>query len=221
MQPASRPSSRARNRRIQYSPRDFLGQNRSRMLPLDPAAALALAACFALLFVTAGAHKLRDRARFQGALAAYGLLPAASLGAVAVLLPVVELACGAALLVPGSRSGAALIGAGLLITYAAAMGINLTRGRRDLDCGCLGFGRGQTISGALLWRNGLLATALLGLALLGSGSRALGLLDSLTVAGATTAAALLYASADALLEVGRRFPRTVQGRGGHPARVGS
>ena len=185
------------------------------MSPLDPAAALALAACFALLFLTSGVHKLRDQPRFRGALEAYELLPDATLGAIARLLPLGEIACAMALLVPRTRAAAALCAAGLLTAYAVAMGINLVRGRRDLDCGCMGFGRGQTISAALLWRNGLLVLGLLALGLLGSGTRPLVAVDALTIVGATVAAALLYASADGLLEVARRFPRRLPVRAGH------
>src|SRR5262249_21694007 len=98
---------------------------------IDPAIGALLAVAFALLFVSAAIHKLRDPAAFAAAFAAYQLLPE-QLARLAWLLPLLELTVGASLLAPGARPQAAAAGAALLVVYAAAIGINLRRGRRDL-----------------------------------------------------------------------------------------
>jgi hypothetical protein len=58
-----------------------------------------------------------------------------------------------------------LSAAGLLLLFALAMGINLRRGRRHIDCGCFQNALKQTLSWALVMRNVVLAL-LAGLALL-------------------------------------------------------
>ncbi|MGH8629603.1 MAG: MauE/DoxX family redox-associated membrane protein, partial [Burkholderiales bacterium] len=68
----------------------------------------------------------------------------------------------------------------LLLVYALAMGINLARGRRDIDCGCFKSALKQTISGWLIGRNLLLAAAAAAL-LLPLAGRTTGVLDYVTV----------------------------------------
>jgi Methylamine utilisation protein MauE len=164
---------------------------------MDPAVGALLAGAFALLFASAALHKLVDPARFGAAFRAYELVPA-PLVWVAGLLPVLELAVAAALLPALSRSGAAAAGAALLLLYAAAMAVNLVRGRRDLDCGCGGPSARRTIGTWMVWRNLLLA-ALLAALWLPSAPRPLGAVDALTIGAGTAAAALLYMALDVLL----------------------
>jgi hypothetical protein len=95
--------------------------------------------------------------------------------------------------------------AALLLLYAAAIGVNLHRGRHDLSCGCGGPDERRPIAAWMLGRNLLLAT-LLGAAALPWATRALQGADFLTVAGGMGVAALLYMSADRLL--GQVAPRT-------------
>ncbi|HWQ37697.1 MAG TPA: MauE/DoxX family redox-associated membrane protein [Burkholderiales bacterium] len=152
-------------------------------MTLDPAFH-ALAVCLtALVFVHAGVSKLLAREEFQGVVANYHLLPAALIAPFAVLLPIAELGAGLGVLAVATRSSAALLAAGLLLLLAAAMGINLARGRREIDCGCFKSAFKQTISGWLIARNLLLAGVALALLLPPSG-RAPGVLDYVTaVAG--------------------------------------
>ncbi|HVS75649.1 MAG TPA: MauE/DoxX family redox-associated membrane protein [Steroidobacteraceae bacterium] len=175
------------------------------MYPIDPVVGATVCGSFALLFAVAGAHKLSARAAFEETLAGYRLLPAALAGPASLFLPALECLIAAALLVPGSRGPAALAGSALLAGYAAAMGINLLRGRRQLDCGCLGPRGGGMISGALVLRNGLMALAL---AVTGVGHwspHPMGWLDIGTVLGAVCAAALLYAAANGLIQSAGRL----------------
>jgi hypothetical protein len=171
---------------------------------LDPAVGALLLGAFALLFASAALHKLLDLGYFTEAFRAYAVLPAALAG-VAPLLPILELTVGAGLLVGASRTGAAAAGAALLVAYAAAIGINLARGRRDLSCGCGGVNDRRPIAAWMVWRNLILA-GLLALTLLPWTRRPLGAADALTIGAGTAVAALLYISLESLL--GRVIPRT-------------
>jgi len=176
---------------------------------IDPAVGALLAGAFALLFASAAFHKLLDLGRFAAAFRAYQVVPSA-LGAVSLLVPVLELAIAAALLAARSRRGAAAAGAALLLVYAAAIAINLGRGRRDLDCGCGGPRERRPIGAWMVWRNIVLAT-LLGTLLLPWTQRPLGAADALTIGAGTAVAALLYLCAEVLL--GRVAPYLPRARG--------
>jgi hypothetical protein len=171
---------------------------------LDPAIGVLLLACLALLFASAALHKLRDLAHFTEVLGAYRVLPAAAVR-LAPLVPLAELAIAAALVTPGARVGAAPAGAALLLVYAAAIGVNLQRGRRDLACGCGGPDEARPIAPWMVVRNLALAL-LLAVTLLSWRERPLLATDALTVAGGAAVAALLYICLDRLL--GRVAPWT-------------
>ena len=70
---------------------------------IDPAIGFLIVGCCALLFVSAGLHKLRALPRFAEVLSAYRVLTA-PLVRLALLVPLLELAIGLALLVPATRS---------------------------------------------------------------------------------------------------------------------
>jgi hypothetical protein len=171
---------------------------------LDPAVGVLIIGCCALLFVSAALHKLRDLVRFTDVLRAYRLLPAGA-ARFAVLVPVAELAIGLGLLVPVSRHPAAFGGVSLLVIYAAAIAVNLARGRRDLACGCGGPDDARPIASWMVARNLLLAL-ILAATLLAWGTRALLGTDIITVGGGTAVATLLYVCLDRLL--GRVAPWT-------------
>lgn len=164
---------------------------------LDPAIGALLAGLFALLFAAAAAQKLRAPAHFAEVFAAYRLLPPAA-ARLAVLVPVLESLLALALLVGATRRGAACAGALLLGAYAAAIAINLRRGRLELACGCGGANERRPIAPWMVLRNLLLAAALL-LLVLPWRSRAWSAADAVTVVGGISVAALLYASLDRLL----------------------
>jgi hypothetical protein len=124
--------------------------------------ALAVRVLVALVFINAALGKVRHRLAFQGVVANYRLLPELVVPVFALLLPLVEAAVAAALLFappPGPDVSAAL----LLILFAAAMAINIRRGRRHIDCGCFQSALKQTLSWTLVARNVGLAV-LLGMA---------------------------------------------------------
>lgn len=165
---------------------------------LDPAVGLLLVATIALLFASAGVHKLRDLRRFDEIFAAYGVLPAVSRWHLSWLVPVLELAIAAGLSIDGSRLYAALVGIVLLLAYAAAIGINLRRGRRDLACGCGGPDERRPIAPWMVWRNVIIALALV-CALAPWARRALGFMDAVTVVFGLLTLALIYLCIDQLM----------------------
>lgn len=165
---------------------------------LDPAFGYLIIAGIALLFVTAGAHKLRSLALFAEVFAAYRVMPDALARRLAWLVPCLELGVAAGLWWKPSRRMAAISGIAVLIAYASGVAINLLRGRRDLDCGCGATHDRRAIAAWMVWRNLFLAAAL-GIAALPWSARALNLVDFPTVLGGLIAVAMLYAAVDRLL----------------------
>ncbi len=122
---------------------------------LDPVFAMILTWAFALLFSVGAIHKVAHVRRFLGTLKAYRLGPDLLAPVVAGLVVLME-SFAALLLLLGSVRAGALLTMTLLAIYASAIGINLLRGRTQIDCGChFGRGTGQ-ISAALVVRNGAL-----------------------------------------------------------------
>ena len=116
----------------------------------------ATAAAFtALVFVRAAWHKLTDFTSFTGFVADYELLPPALVRPAAAALTATELAVPVAMLIPGGQMVGAVLAVVLLCLYAAAMGINILRGRTRIECGC--GGAPNLLSPVLLVRNAVLA----------------------------------------------------------------
>ncbi len=136
----------------------------------------------------------------------YRLLPTGLARPVAYLIPPVELLIGAALLAASGwwlpPAGAAL----LLLLFAAAMGVNLGRGRVEIDCGCFVGLLRQRLSWTLVARNLLLAAALLAVAGAAGTGRAMGWLDVVTIAAGAGALLLIWAIS------GRLFGTAPRGR---------
>jgi hypothetical protein len=163
---------------------------------MDPAVDIALRTGLALLLLVAAGHKLRDLPYFRATLADYRLVPARWVGVAAMVVVGVEVATAAALVL--LRATGALAAAALLTVYAAAIGVNLARGRRHIDCGCAGPAVRRPLSGWLVARNGaLVAVALAGLAPVRV--RPLVWVDGITVAGTTLLLAVVYAAVDGLI----------------------
>jgi hypothetical protein len=129
---------------------------------VDPVAVGAVVGALALILFAAAWHKLSEPEVFAGALQAYELLPTGAVVAAARVLPWVEIGVGVALLVPAMRDPALLGFTGLILLYAAAMAVNLWRGRREIDCGC--GGEVHPLSWMLVVRNAVLAGAALAVA---------------------------------------------------------
>ncbi len=128
---------------------------------------IAVRTLIALTYLTASFGKMRHWAVFQGVVANYRLLPDALVAPFAYLLPPFEMLLGAALLFGLLSPWTELAAAALLLVFAAAIGLNLKRGRRHIDCGCFQSALKQSLSWTLVVRNVVLAL-LLGIALLTS-----------------------------------------------------
>lgn len=128
-------------------------------------AGAAAAVGVGMVFALAGFDKLRHRALVPGVIANYRLLPAALVMPVALVLPPVESALGLGLIASGLGAGAALgwlalPATALLLGFAAAMAVNIARGRSHIDCGCGHAALRQPLSAALVVRNAVLALIL-------------------------------------------------------------
>jgi hypothetical protein len=152
-----------------------------------PDALIAIRTLIALVFLGAAIGKMRNWRIFQGVVANYRLLPQVLVGPVAYALPPVEAAIGATLstglFAPWPEDAAA----GLLAAFAVAIGINLLRGRRQIDCGCFQGVLKQPLRWVLVIRNALLA-----LLLLAAGTAPSGRPDGWTVATGVLAGGALF-----------------------------
>ncbi len=168
---------------------------------IDPLLSKVIAFGFAVLFIGAAWHKLSAPGRFEAVLRNYRLLPALLNRPLTLLIPAIELTLGLSWISGLLPRITALASAGLLATYALAMGINLVRGRIYIDCGC-GFGvasvKEQSLSSSLVARNILL----IGLAVLSFvpvAKRDLGLTDYVVLIAGLLTAILLYAGSGQLI----------------------
>ena len=125
-------------------------------LTFDPALNLIAALILSYVFIVAGWHKCKAPAEFATTLANYKILPEGLARQGIYLVPVAEIMTGVALLIPATARLAAFSAGALLCIYIGAIGVNLLRGRRNIDCGCGGPAQKQSISEWMIVRNGLL-----------------------------------------------------------------
>jgi Methylamine utilisation protein MauE len=173
---------------------------------LDPAIGILLTASVALLFASAGVHKLRDLGRFNEIFSAYGLVPEFTRVRISWLVPILELSVAAGLIIQGSRPYAAALGMLMLTAYAAAIAVNLRRGRRDLACGCGGPDERRPIAAWMVWRNLLIALSA-AVVFAPWSDRTLSFTDGCTVVFGLLTIALVYLCADQLLGNAQRTAR--------------
>jgi putative oxidoreductase len=88
-----------------------------------------------VLFVGACLHKIAVPRAFAVDIATYDILPLALVNLVAITLPWVELAAGLMLLVGLRTRAAAMLVAGMMAVFLAALAVALGRGL-DMSCGC-------------------------------------------------------------------------------------
>ena len=177
------------------------------MIPADPVLTSIAGLALGALMLTAGAHKLTANEDFRSALAGYRIAPVWSLAALALAIPLAEIAAGLAAAMPAPSVRAAGLGAvaSLLAIYAAAIGVNLARGVRHIDCGCLRFGAKRAqLSAGMVVRNLMLAGIALVAAAASPTGRALTWLDATTVILSVAACALIYLSVDLVLDLAGR-----------------
>ncbi|MCP1270323.1 MauE/DoxX family redox-associated membrane protein [Acetobacter cerevisiae] len=111
---------------------------------------------FGALFLFTGIGKATDSARFASDIAAYRLLPLDAAFPAAYAIIVTEALLGIWLFSGAATLAAGLVSAVLLLVFAAAMGINVARGRTHLSCGCIP-GVDARLSWASVLRNVALA----------------------------------------------------------------
>jgi hypothetical protein len=124
-------------------------------------AAVAGRVCVGLVFLLAAAQKMRHWRILSGVIANYRLLPRWMVESVAAVLPPLELALAILLLGAVGMPWTGFAGIALLALFAAAMAINLGRGRAHIDCGCGQSFLKQNLSWTLVARNVLLMAILL------------------------------------------------------------
>ncbi|MFT4824599.1 MAG: hypothetical protein ACJASY_000828 [Halioglobus sp.] len=111
-----------------------------------------LALFFAWLFALAAIHKLRAAGDYLAPMSAY--LPGMNLTTVSVrVVAGVELSVAVMVLLPGSRTIGLIASAGVLVVYAAAMALQISRGIDNIKCGCAGPSSQVLVSPALVLRN--------------------------------------------------------------------
>lgn len=103
----------------------------------DPTVAMFASLFIALVLVSAAIPKLRHQDEFLGVVTNYKILPGFLIAPFAKLLPLLELGCAIALMVPALREIAAAVAASLFIMFSVAIAINVGRGRTHIDCGCV------------------------------------------------------------------------------------
>jgi uncharacterized membrane protein YphA (DoxX/SURF4 family) len=173
-------------------------------MTLDPVIVSIARLAIAWLFIASAVHKLRSLRDFRSVLVSYRLLPDSFVASAAIVVPLVELAIGGAAL---AQYPLAYVAAGIaLLGYAAAMTINLARGRRLLDCGCGGVA--QPLSIALVVRNLVLA-GVAWLSLSPVAARPLGWIDALTILLGAAVAGVVYAAANELMAARARLEEWV------------
>ncbi|NHN85594.1 methylamine utilization protein MauE [Acetobacter musti] len=138
------------------------------------------------LFFGSGIARLSDTERSASDIAAYRLLPLDAAFPAARLLTGTELLCGGWLLSGVAPLAAGIASAALLLFFAAAMAINVLRGRTDLACGCIP-GVVTRVSWHAVSRNIVLAILMVLTGLGGEASSAL-----IRVEGVFSGAALLF-----------------------------
>jgi hypothetical protein len=116
---------------------------------------VAAAAFIGLVFAHAAWHKLSDFGAFMGFVADYQVTPEPAVESVSRLVATAEVAVPLALIFNGTRHSGALLAMVLLLGYAAAIGLNLLRNRRQISCGC--GGAEQLLDWPLVIRNVVLA----------------------------------------------------------------
>lgn len=153
------------------------------------------------IFAVALWHKLRARAAFIVIVDDYRLLPGRAAPAAAHMIMGLEALVPAGLFFAGTARAAAVLAMVLLGAYAAAIVINLLRGRRDIDCGCTGPADGgggrHRLSAWLPVRNvGLMALG--AVVVMPTSARELLWLDTAGIAAGAAVALLVYLAMDQL-----------------------
>jgi hypothetical protein len=113
---------------------------------------IAVRLFMALVFATTAIGKMRNWRTFEGVVANYRMLPEVLVRPFAYGLPLLELLVAVGL-VTLRAPYPECVTAALLGLFAAAMGVNILRGRQSIDCGCFSSTLKQTLRWSLVARN--------------------------------------------------------------------
>jgi uncharacterized membrane protein YphA (DoxX/SURF4 family) len=89
------------------------------------------------MFIWAGVSKIIDPLGFAQNIANYRVFPEGISFFLALILPWIEVICGAFLILGIFRSASALLLSGFLVVFLVLIAVTLIRGI-DIDCGCFG-----------------------------------------------------------------------------------
>lgn len=173
------------------------------MLEYAPVSMAFAQSLLAAVFLLGFWSKVRNQEAFEGVVYNYRLLPEAAVRPVAYGLPGVELAIGLGVLIAPVRPLAAMAAVGLLAVFTAAIGVNLARGRREIDCGCFSSVLKQHLSGWLVLRNAVLAGLALWLATGFASPTGITWLEWVAGGGAALTVILLYLAASLIATAAR------------------
>lgn len=109
-----------------------------------------------LVFVGSGLSKLLNPSRLPRVIRSYSLLPGSAIVPAAFALPIAELGLAGGLLVGWATRLVAAGAACLLLLFAAAIAVNVTRSAA-IDCGCFGWEGPTQVGWLLVGRNLVLA----------------------------------------------------------------
>ncbi|WP_233830173.1 MauE/DoxX family redox-associated membrane protein [Paraburkholderia sp. ZP32-5] len=173
-------------------------------LVIDPVVSTVALAATSIITLTLALPKLTRQSELRQTVAGFQLLPHALIAPFALFLPLAEISATLASLLPATRGVGAIALAALFMLFALALGINVARGRTDIDCGCNGFRQsGGAVAPSIGWAHvarTLLLAALAALAGVPQSTRAVVWFDYLSVLGATLVAVAAFFTLDVLLD---------------------
>jgi putative oxidoreductase len=111
--------------------------------------ALPLRLYIGAVFLVACWHKILHPESFAMDVATYQILPLGLVNIMAIVLPWIELACGILIIIGWRTRAAALLVAGMMAVFLAAITIALARGL-EMSCGC--FASQSMVEDPISWR---------------------------------------------------------------------
>lgn len=186
------------------------------------AAVLVVQLALGGVFVLSGVGKARHPVAFLRGVADYEILPRPLAYAFGAILIPAEVFLALAFLSGWALQFALPLGGGLIVIFAAAVGINLRR-RRDMLCHCYGSVGGERLSVRSLVQLGLLAAAVMFVWIGGGGSLAglAGLDDGLAAAGGAAGCLMVGLWVLRADQVVQLFQRTCKACTRQPGAVGA
>ncbi|HWY96009.1 MAG TPA: MauE/DoxX family redox-associated membrane protein [Steroidobacteraceae bacterium] len=157
----------------------------------------------AAIFAVAAFHAMSEWTVFGGIVEQYRIAPRRLALMAARVLPPLEVAAAAALVLPMTSGIGAVAGLCLMALFTTAITVNLARGRVSIDCGC-GGASGQKLSPGLAVRNLVVAFGLV-IALMAPPRGEVDSVSAIGVIGASLALIGLYFAVNQLMTNNQAF----------------